>query len=200
MNKITFVTIIFAIAIISAGNAQEKGTSELSLGYGRLTNNEVGNTLGDMLTTIFTAGTVTYIDTEYAGAIHARYKYAIASNLLLGISGAYEKAEDKEKVGKNIVAERKSKIYTIAIESDYSWTNSNCWRLYSGVGLGYNMVDTKSSPTATSTDTKISEEKTHGLGYHINAIGIRAGGVIGVFAEVGYGYRGIVNAGLSIQF
>lgn len=200
MNTIRISTVIIAMAIIAVGNAQEKGTSELSFGYGAVTSNEIENALGDVLTTIITLGTVSYEDANYTGAFHAKYKYAVANNLLLGISGAYEEAEDKQKFGKDIVSQRKSKIYSVAVESDYSYINTKHFRVYSGAGLGYRMVDIKSRPITASTNTKISNERTHGLAYHINGIGIRAGGIIGVFAEVGYGYRGLVNAGLSIQF
>lgn len=200
MKTIRISTVILAVAIITVGNAQEKGTSELSFGYGAETSNEIGNAVGDVLTTIITLGTVSYEDAKYTGAFHAKYKYAVADNLLLGVSGAYEKAEDKERFGSDIVAERKSKIYSVALESDYSYINTKHFRVYSGAGLGYRMVNIRSRPTTASTNTKTSNERTHGLAYHINGIGIRAGGTIGVFAEVGYGYRGLVNAGLSIQF
>ncbi len=200
MKRIKIITVILAWSAIATGSAQEKGSSELSLGYGRPTSNEIENTLGEVLTTIVSLGTVTYTDTEYTGAVHAKYKYAVADNLLIGVSGAYEEVEDKERFGADIVAERKSKIYSIAVESDYSWINKGYFRVCSGVGLGYRMVDVKSISTTASANSKLSGERAHGLGYHINAIGIRAGKTIGVFAEAGYGYKGIVNAGLSIQF
>ncbi|MFS4467502.1 hypothetical protein [Maribacter sp. 2210JD10-5] len=200
MKIIKMMAIVYALVFSATAIAQEKGTSEISFGYGGATSYEVENTLGDMLSTIITLGTVSYDDVEYTGAFHAKYKYAIIDNLLVGISGVYEEAEDKERFGSANVAKRKSRIYSIALESDYSYINRKHFKVYSGVGLGYRMVDTKSKPTAASTDTKISNERTHGLAYHINGIGIRAGRAIGVFVEVGYGYRGIINAGLSIQF
>ena len=37
------------------------------------------------------------------------------------------------------------------------------------------------------------------VSYHLTAIKVRYGETIGVFAELGFGFRGLVNVGLSIK-
>lgn len=39
-----------------------------------------------------------------------------------------------------------------------------------------------------------------GPAYHLTAAGARIGGGISVFAEIGYGFRGLLIAGIAVAF
>jgi hypothetical protein len=64
------------------------------------------------------------------------------------------------------------------------------FQMYGLLGLGFAIasypdVDIKNIPI---------------LSFHFTPLGLRFGKNIGGFCEIGYGYRGIVNAGLSVRF
>ena len=69
------------------------------------------------------------------------------------------------------------------------------FQLYSGAGFGVRLRH----------GTYIEGEETDTLNkalptFHINALGLRFGRNIAFFVEIGAGYKGVLNAGLSAQF
>ncbi len=93
----------------------------------------------------------------------------------------------------------KRNFVSILIEGIYRYQNLNKIQLYSGLGLGYNFGSEKLSPPEGSGKEEVTGNINR-LAYQVVAIGMRYGRGLGVFVELGYGYNGIVNAGLSYQF
>jgi hypothetical protein len=56
--------------------------------------------------------------------------------------------------------------------------------MYSGVGLAY----------------FTSDEYNTNLSFQVNALGFRVGKKLAAYAELGFGYRGMINVGASLQF
>lgn len=85
------------------------------------------------------------------------------------------------------------------VEVHYRYQNLNKIQLYSGAGLGFRYGSEKLTPPAGSekqgTTGTISQ-----LSYQINALGLRYGNDLGGYIELGYGYKGIILAGISYQF
>lgn len=71
-------------------------------------------------------------------------------------------------------------------------------QLYSGLGIGYTFGSESLNPAVDSGKTT-STGTINSFAWQVNVIGIRVGKAIAGFAEFGYGYKGIVNIGLSIQ-
>ena len=67
--------------------------------------------------------------------------------------------------------------------------------MYSGIGLGYAFMKDKYTTDDGSDEIKNSGE----FAFHINAFGVRFGKNIGGYVEVGYGYKGLVNLGVSFK-
>ena len=63
-------------------------------------------------------------------------------------------------------------------------------------GLGY--FNTKS--TLNSSSRRHVQERKNGVAMHLTPIGIRYGKSFGGFAEIGAGYKGIVNFGVNVKF
>ena len=79
-----------------------------------------------------------------------------------------------------------TEYYTLAIESDYRYISKNSFQMYSGLGLGLLITN--------------GEEDFSPITFNITALGFRVGRTIAAFAELGFGYKGIVNIGASYQF
>ena len=67
----------------------------------------------------------------------------------------------------------------------------NIVQLYSGLSAGVSVF--------TQSDSSQSDSKTI-FAFQVNVIGLRVGHKFGGFFELGFGYDGIINAGLSVKF
>ena len=73
--------------------------------------------------------------------------------------------------------------------------------LYGGIAGGItNVTTTVTGASGDNTAQPGDESKATKIAYQLTPIGISVGKGFGVFAEVGYGYLGIVNGGIRITF
>jgi len=196
VTKIIIVLLIlgFANPII----AQEKGTSEMRVGYGYVTSTQLAFDVVEIFGTVFTLGNITYENERSSGAIHIGYNYALSEKFLLGGFFAFEQITNDVKSSGNLIGENSSKFYTAAIEVSYRYVSNEKVKLYSGLGIGYSFGNMQFD-SSTSAEESYSD-KANIFNFQITGIGFRYGNSFGVFAEAGYGYRGIVNAGVSYKF
>ncbi len=142
-----------------------------------------------------------YIRDNYGGSGIAclTYRYVSENEMMfLGISGTYNQTKgDIYNVGQ-FEGELTRKFITIAIEGHYRYQNMNKVQLYSGIGIGYTFGNETLTAPPDSGSTN-STGSLNSIAWQINAIGIRVGNSIAGFVEFGYGYKGIVNMGISIQ-
>ncbi len=142
-----------------------------------------------------------YIRDNYRGSgiISLTYRHVSKNELMLwGINLDYNQTVgDIYNVGQ-LEGELKRRFITIAIEGQYRYQNLNKIQLYSGLGIGYSFGNETLVPPVESGTTSGSGSINR-IAWQINAIGVRIGSSIAGFIEFGYGYKGIVNTGLSIQ-
>lgn len=93
-----------------------------------------------------------------------------------------------------------STAYTIAVETDYRYISKPVFQMYSGVGLGLAIVKTDFTLGPDLMLKGKNGESTQYFTGQLTALGFRVGKTLAGFAELGFGYKGIVNAGLSYQF
>lgn len=134
-----------------------------------------------------------------SGIISLTYRYVSKNEFILwGINLDYNQTEgDIYNVGQ-LEGELKRRFITVAIEGQFRYQNMNKIQLYSGLGIGYSFGNETLVPTVESGSTSTSGSINQ-IAWQINAISIRIGSSIAGFIEFGYGYKGIVNTGLSIQ-
>ncbi|RLD71800.1 MAG: hypothetical protein DRJ10_19140 [Bacteroidetes bacterium] len=142
-----------------------------------------------------------YIRDNYRGSgiINLIYRYVSENEMMfLGISGSYNQTVgDIYNVGQ-LEGELNREFITVAVEGQYRYQNMNKVQLYSGIGIGYTFGNETLNPPASSGNAT-SIGSINSIAWQINAIGIRVGKSFAGFAEFGYGYKGIVNVGLSLQ-
>ena len=143
-----------------------------------------------------------YIRDNYRGSgiVSVTYRHVSKNKLMLwGINMDYNQTVgDIYNVGQ-LEGELKRRFVTLAIEGQYRYQNLNNIQLYSGLGFGYSFGTEIITPQKDSGHPN-STGSINRVAWQINAIGIRIGASIAGFVEFGYGYKGIVNAGLSYQF
>ena len=83
---------------------------------------------------------------------------------------------------------------TVALELKGIYINNKYFQLYGLLGLGARWLT-------------LTTETPSGLGYHsvvgniqITPVGLRVGNALGAFAEFGFGYKGLMNTGVTYRF
>lgn len=134
--------------------------------------------------------------TFYTPAISASYLYRVVKWFSVGgsisFAGSYQQKYDKitdEKLG-NV----NHNLLTFMPYLRFSWFNRENVTLYSGIGYGMTFVFIKNTyqPEKPKFDFTTSGQFT--------AIGVTAGRKWFGYAELGFGYRGIISAGFGYKF
>ena len=142
-----------------------------------------------------------YIRDNYSGSgiVSLTYRHITKNEMMFwGITAGYNQTKgDIYNVGQ-LEGELKRSFITVAVEGQYRYQNMKKIQLYSGLGIGYTFGNEILNPP-TDSGNESSSGSINQFAWQINAIGMRIGNSIAGFIEFGYGYKGIVNAGLSIQ-
>lgn len=198
MNRYIFL-ILFPVTIFIFEDAfsqlnNEKKT-EIQLGYGLATTNEILNMFDQIVTTAF--GTVDQVNEKYAGAgfftINRKLNKAASIGLTFGVD--YEKGDYRKN--NQIIGNYKLYYYTIAGEYKYKYRVYKNSEFYGMAGFGYTFG--KDENNFDSSTVVIESTSYNHLIYQFTPLGIRYGQSVAAFVEFGFGYKGIVNAGLSLK-
>lgn len=187
MKKL-FIVILFC-GVAKFTNAQQ---FEIYGSYGLGSAQELVDGLSDFGTSLVTAGQINR-DTKlkYGPAIIGLNYYATHR---LSVGALYSRTSSRSdiKIDNNTQQYSKNSYNVVMARSDYRWINHTI-QLYSGIAAG--AAFSKAEPNENSYKT---EKETY-FAYQVNAIGIRAGRKLGAFAELGFGYNGILNLGVSLK-
>lgn len=142
-----------------------------------------------------------YIRDNYSGSgiISLTYRRVSKSEMFFwGVTANYNSTKGEIYNVGTYEGELKRSFITVAFEGHYRYQNLKKVQLYSGIGVGYSVGnETLTKPLEVGNQT--TSGSINRLAYQINVIGIRMGNNIGGFIELGYGYKGIVNVGFSVQ-
>jgi hypothetical protein len=141
---------------------------------------------------------------EQTGPIHVGFKHFFSEKLSVGAMYNYSDATTKNYLLTNGTSafsyNYKTVFSTFLTNIDYTWANKEKYNLYTGLGLGYVDVSATATITDGSGTAPTFTAAASGLAYHLTAIGVHyklGSSRFGGYAELGFGYNGIVNAGLS---
>ncbi len=145
-------------------------------------------------------------DVTALGAVSLGYRYHFSRLLSLGVVGSYEHSSNNYAPTSyaSTVTDRRGiqSCYTMATEVTFNYLTiaNGTLRFYGVFGAGYSIYVhiIKSKNNGVSSVYKNSRS-TYGA-LQIAPIGIRFGRDFGGFLELGSGYRGIVNYGLTYRF
>lgn len=121
------------------------------------------------------------------GGFAIAYNRFVTKRLSLGLTGVYTKNTITYKVP---AARLDWAIFTVLANVKYNYVYDPLFHLYSGVSAGISMSNVIGAGTGNNQV----------LAYHLRLIGARLGAKFGAFAELGFGYEGILKAGVSLHF
>jgi len=204
-NKVKRIVVIGVLLILpnltNVLQAQSNKKSELNFGYGLITTNDWNFSFAPTSITVLdnqVEREASSINEKGFGGFFIGYKFEVTRRLMLGGIIMYQKkAEDLLFADRSVNFKRQ--FYTLAVELDYRYVNKELVKLYSGIGLGYTVINESFSGDTTNFRLIDSNEPGY-FNLHVNAIGVRVGKALAGFAEIGFGYKGLLNFGISYQF
>ncbi len=122
-----------------------------------------------------------------SGIINAELRRKVKDKFQAGISLSYQNIHVNDGL-----YGIKYKVSSIAIMPSFYY-NYKTWglrHLYSGISLGVGLLNYKSEYGGGNKNK---------FAYQATALGIRAGNKVAVVTEFGYGYKGVLQFGLSLQ-
>ena len=140
---------------------------------------------------------------NYSGVGGVGYKYFftpyIAGEFYFGMSKAdmdiIEKSTDK------ILYKSKVKSYSFLLGASWIYFRDGMWEASCGASLGIVAKDENLSYNHAQNIFKHDVEDKIAFGYNLTATRVRyGGGVLGAYIEVGFGYKGLVSAGVNVRF
>lgn len=201
MNKIIIafsVLLVFITLDIKAQDFPSYDNNDVNISYGLFAPDQFMNVESGMLNKQFEDKRYVRDGFSGMGNIFLTYKKLNrAETILWGVAIGYEVNKSKIYYVGQYAGELNRKFFTAAAEMQYRYVNRGIIQVYSGLGLGLTYG------YETLSATVIHPEESNGTiirpAYQLNVAGIRIGNKFAGFIEFGYGYKGIVNFGLSIQ-
>lgn len=174
---------------------QAQSKWEIRLGYGLASAPEIIDGLSNLSTSLISIGTVKASSNLSYGPIAVGVNYYPMHKLSVGLQYSNTKLNNTLELNNAVGSSDYKNTYNVIMaRSDYYYATGFI-QVYSGLGAGVSFA--KSVPTNGTTGNDV---KSTDFAYQINAIGARVGRTIGAFAELGFGYNGVLNLGISAKF
>ena len=179
---------------------------EVYAGFGLLNDNQMIALIGDAIKTAFTLGYLVEPGEYKALTPFVGYRYNFTNRFSLGGMFAYDvnsvyvaKETADGKLDTKDKREVKRRYMTYAIEPKFNYIAKPAFQLYGYFGLGVTVINFASVKFNNGDEPKV-ESRVPVINGHLTPVGARFGKKFGGFVEIGYGYKGILNAGFSYLF
>ncbi len=171
---------------------------DVTISYGQFTMDQFQNFQSDILDEKLPDDRYIRDHIKGYGGIFLSYKHLTkGGRFLWGLTMGADRTASTVFWMSQEVGEMTRTYYSMAAQIEYRYINNGLIQMYSGIGLGYSLVQEKLEPKSSEMTSSTTSFGT--LAYQLNAVGVRIGKQYGGFLELGYGYKGIVNIGFSIQ-
>lgn len=187
MKKLFLFVVLSVFATLAF--SQEKGSHDISFGLGFETSNEFLNTVEDIISG------VSYANTSVTPAFNLTYKYAIMDRWFLYADGAYQQVSEDVLEGGLTTGDVSTRYFTAGFGTNFHYISKEWFQMYSGASIAYT-----SQYSDFTTSTNIEDESDGYFNFHVNALGFRFGKSLAAILELGVGYKGVANVGVSYQF
>lgn len=134
------------------------------------------------------------------GAIFLTYRYNVIKRFSVGLSCGLDitNAEIINKY-KTVFGESKKIYITPAVELKFIYIDKKIVRLYGFLGVGYSFAFYKNHFNPGMPTNKVGDLIENHLNGQLTPLGIRLGKKFGGFLEIGLGYKGLLNVGISLN-
>ena len=227
MKKIQFMSLMALMLLVSnSAMAQLDSKSEISFSVGTYTPNEkgigeaigegLGTAIGQMVATIITFGQVdltskTQKEESYSPTFNLQYLYRVAPKVKVGASLTYQHTSaklmaEKQSGGYLDIAKATNDYFTVMPVAKFMWIEKDHIGLYSKAAAGICIASNSAKACSGFGEAEkyvdeIKTDKGTRFAYQVSAIGFEAGSKnLRGFVELGYGFQGLAQAGVSVKF
>lgn len=171
---------------------ESKGKVEIHVGYGLLTAPDIITAFSDIFTTALLPGMIEKAESKGFGTFFGGAEYYINNHFTAGLQYSHAAYEHTYNMADQSVARMNTQYHTVMVSGKGIWFNQSLFQIYSALAVG---------PTFTKAENELGDTKTNtAFAFHISPVGIRIGNHIAFFAEAGFGYQGLISAGVSVRF
>jgi hypothetical protein len=138
----------------------------------------------------------------YTGVAALGYKYYTTPYMsiggYLGISAAM--MEMAKQNTSNPVFKSSVLSVTGLVTINWLYYRSGLWEISAHAGAGLTRWMDEQEMISKNLPDISKDTARWKFAYHLSPVHVRWGGTLGIFADLGWGYKGIANAGLSVKF
>ncbi len=188
MKKITIILVVLFISTFVFG--QEKHTHDFGINVGFFSSNDFLNNAEDI------AQGGTFENTVVTPTIAINYKISIKKNWFFYAEGAYQGITEDVMENKIKVGDVSHRFLTFGFGTEYHYIVKDWFQMYSGASIAY----TTQSSKFTTSSSNFEDANDGFFNFQVNAVGFRVGKALAATLELGVGYKGFANLGVSYQF
>lgn len=177
------IAMLFSIAVFA-----QESKLEVRAGYGVLS----AQAMGSVLSNAIVGGLSGYekSDISTGGALTFSLLFNPQNRVSFGLDFGYEKLDVVYKSDSQPNVTSTDRYITVMPRVDLRYVNKESFSLYGSLAAGGSFL---------SVGRGNESEQGVAFAYQITPLGIRFGNNIALFAEAGFGFRGLLNAGLSVR-
>lgn len=210
MNKHFFASLFAVLFIMNFAHAQlKKGSGDIgfSLGFHSLNELSLGGTdVGTFVGNSIVGDILEFQEPGYQrtnyrnmGPFAFSFKIMPYNRLTVGGVLQYESINSDLNYFGESLGNQSLSLFTAALEMDYRYISSKTLQVYFSFGAGTTVAQQDFMSNQPEGEGSFSKSYEPVPSYHVNVLGIRLGKAIGIFGELGFGYKGLLNVGLSFQ-
>ena len=188
------ILVMLVVALMTTVNvvAQNDTRHEIGVYYGFASASDVLSTITSSISAA--AGD----QSSFFGPIGVEYYYHVSPVVAVGGLASYAtcKAEDK-KTKKDDLTES---FITIMPSVKFNWLRNNGFGMYSALSAGLMFLSVSFDDSVKAADPDAQKETKAKFMFQATALGVEFGGNLRGFAELGFGEKGLLCAGLRYKF
>lgn len=190
--KNLLLKISFLVLLSITSYCQDEGKSEIGISAGILPTEDIVNeTLIRFVDLFFPNRRHVSVDNV---SVFGSYKYFVSEKIAVGATVGYNSRAKPFNYENWNRRNDGVKVLTFAGEGSFYYLKRRDFGLYALAGMGYFVV------TSANYNNNNSDYNNFGLTLQLTPLGVRFGRKVGGFAEIGYGYKGLVNMGVNAKF
>ena len=191
MKKILVMMVAALMATVNV-SAQNEKKHEIDAFYGFGSASDIFSSI----TSSFSAAAGS--QASFFGPIGVEYYYHVSPVVAVGGVASYAKckAEDK-KTHKDDLNES---FITVMPSVKFNWLRRKSFGMYSALSAGLMFLSVSFDDSVKAADPDAQKETKAKFMFHATALGVEFGGNLRGFAELGFGEKGLLCAGLRYKF
>lgn len=200
MKKLLLLALVWMSVGLSAQSVEQNYQHhDIMISYGAFPFDQFLSVESTMLTDLYPDKR--FVRDHYSGSGTFAFSYRKitgSEKYLWGVSLGYNQSKASVFYLGQEVGELNRQFYTVVVDFAYRYINRGILQIYSGADVGYQFgSETLTAPADSGLPD--GSGTLNRIAWQANVMGIRVGKNIAGFMEFGYGYKGIINLGISAQ-